>query len=307
MSTFKFTIGCDPEIFVKDRATGKPVSAHDLVPGSKKAPHKVSAGAVQPDGLAAEFNTNPVPIDDFSAFNNNIVGVLSELRSIIPSNLQIEPSPTVFFDKDYYESLPEEAKELGCDPDYCAYSIDPSEPNPRPDGDSGQRSAAGHIHVGWGADIPVDHPDHVEVCRAFIRNLDVFVGLGMTCIDSDTERRKLYGKAGAYRPKSYGVEYRTPSNAWILNTPLRRFIHGLVSRAVKDMQSTTPQYLKAEREGVDIQSIINSGDVSYAKTYLSTLGITLPKIEEVSPEEAERIKAEKEEVKATASKTKKKA
>jgi hypothetical protein len=31
------------------------------------------------------------------------------------------------------------------------------------------------------------------------------------------KRRELYGKAGAFRPKHYGCEYRTPSNVWLSN------------------------------------------------------------------------------------------
>lgn len=294
MSTgFSFTIGCDPEIFVSDRETGRPISAHDLVPGSKKVPHKVKGGAVQPDGLAAEFNTDAVPIDDFKAFDANIVSVLGQLKSIIPASARLNPVPTVFFDKEYYDSLPSTAKELGCDPDFCAYSDDPSEANPRPDGDSGQRSAAGHIHVGWGSDIPTDHPDHIDVCRSFIRNLDVFVGVAMTAIDTDTERRKLYGKAGAYRPKSYGVEYRTPSNAWIINPVLRRFVHGLVGRAVKDMQGNEPMFAKVAAAGVDVAALINSGDKAAAEAFLTKwLSVKIPSYEEVSPEEAAKLKAE---------------
>lgn len=300
---FNFQIGCDPEIFVVDRATNRPISAHDLIKGSKKEPHKVKGGAVQPDGLAAEFNTNPVPLEDFKAFDANITGVLSQLKAMIPATARLEPVPTVTFEKTYYDGLPKTAKELGCDPDFCAYSLNPTEANPRPDGDSGLRSAAGHIHVGWGSDIPTDHPDHIDVCRSFIRNLDAFVGLAMTVIDTCPERRKLYGKAGAYRVKSYGVEYRTPSNAWIINPVLRRFIHGLVGRAVKDMQQTTPMYIQMENAGVDVQSIINNGDTKQAAEVLNKwLSVKVPTYEEVSPEEAARLKAEAEATKATTAK-----
>ena len=280
----KFMIGADPEIFVKN-AAGVNVSAHDIVPGSKKAPHKVAKGAVQPDGLAAEFNIDPVPYNDFAAFDENIFTVLSALQKTLPEGHKFDLRASTVFDKAYYDSLPESAKELGCDPDYCAYSEDPFEPNKRPDGASGLRSAAGHIHIGWGADIPVDHPDHIEICRKLIRNLDVYVGLGMTVFDRDTERRKLYGKAGAYRPKSYGVEYRTPSNAWLPKREYRLFIHGLVGRCLNDMSAGKD--IASQLAGkYDIASIINDGDAKSAKMILTkSLGVTIP--DSVDPEKVE--------------------
>ena len=271
--TTKFKLGADPELFLKTK-DGKFVSAHDLVPGSKKDPHKVKSGAIQPDGLAAEFNIDAVDYSDFSAFDSNLTAVIKQLKEVVGPDVNFALAPSAQFDSDYYESLPESAKELGCDPDFCAYSADPFEPNPRPDGASGLRSAAGHLHIGWGADIPVDHPDHIDICRAFVKNLDVYVGLAMTTFDSDTERRKLYGKAGAYRPKSYGVEYRTPSNAWIASRARRQFIHSMVSSAITNMsngatpmwqQLAEPKYVKKYGSVVDI---INSGDAASATRIL---------------------------------------
>ena len=283
-----FTIGCDPELFVtKD---GVPVTAHNLIPGDKKAPHKVEAGAIQVDGMAVEFNTNPVPYNDFAAFDKNITTVLTELAAAVKANgpgYKLVPSPTMQFDADYYATVPEEAKILGCEPDYCAYSEEPGVPNARPEGSSGLRSAAGHIHIGWGSDIPTDHPDHIQVCRSFIRNLDCFVGLAMTVIDTDAKRRELYGAAGAFRPKSYGVEYRTPSNEWLKGRRRRSFIHGLVVRAIEDMKSGTPMYDKLTKKGIDVRAIINSGDVEQAKDALKTfMSVTVPTFEEAMPGEA---------------------
>lgn len=278
MSTFQ--IGCDPEFFVsKD---GKPYAAIDLVPGNKEAPYKVDSGAVQVDGLALEINTNPVPSDDFKAFNEAILKVLKTTHAMVKAKdptLAFNIVPSVEFEKGYYDSLPESAKELGCDPDFCAYSEDPFEANPRPDGDSGLRGAGGHIHIGWGADIPLDHPDHIEICRQFIRNLDIYVGLGMTIIDTDEKRRQVYGKAGAYRPKSYGVEYRTPSNAWLVSEGTRRFIHRLVTAALDDMMKGegSQQNMKPKKR-IDAQAIINEGDAELAYRMLTDrLGIRVPK------------------------------
>lgn len=65
----------------------------------------------------------------------------------------------------------------------------------RPEGDRLFRTGAGHIHIGWGADIPVDNREHHEICASFVKMLDATVGLFMTCIDRDPRRRELYGKA----------------------------------------------------------------------------------------------------------------
>lgn len=278
LSTFK--IGCDPEVFVRERATGRIISAHDLIPGSKKEPFKVTGGAVQPDGLAAEFNMNPVPIEDFKAFNEGVLGVMHQLKTMVGDKYQLVIEPSVQFDKDYYDSLPDSAKELGCEPDYCAYSDDPFKPNDRPNGDTGLRSAAGHIHFGWGADIPADHPDHINVCRSFIRQLDWYVGLAMTVMDTDSRRRELYGKAGAFRPKSYGVEYRTPSNVWLKAPSHRRTIHRLCGMAIRDMMNGK---VAEQTYGLEAQTIINTGNKQRAIELLKAYhGITV--VELANPE-----------------------
>jgi hypothetical protein len=220
-----FTFGCDPEVFLKKR--GKPVSALGLIPGDKKNPHKTDGGAIQVDGMAAEFNIDPVPMNDFETFNTRIVKQIKEIRGRAEGyNLNI--SPTQEFGKEFLDAQPKEAKELGCDPDYNAYTL---KPNPMPDGERTFRTGAGHVHIGWGADIPVDNEEHIEICANFVKVLDATLGLFMTLIDDDPLRRELYGKAGAFRPKPYGVEYRTPSNVWIKHRDNRRAVFALLRYA----------------------------------------------------------------------------
>lgn len=273
MSKTQFLLGADPELFVVNSATKTVVSAHDLVPGTKETPFKVTGGAIQRDGLALEFNTDPVPSDNFKAFEDQVLGVMRIAHKTLKekdANLGFAVgAATNTFGKDYYEGLPDSAKELGCDPDFCAYSKDPFEVNTRPDGDSGLRSAAGHLHIGWAKDIPIDNPDHMEICRSFVKNLDCFVGLGMLIIDKDDKRRSIYGKAGAFRPKSYGVEYRTPSNAWIWSAANRRFIHRLLNNCLTDMmKGDGAVYNRLAKAGIDVQSIINSGNAVSAENIL---------------------------------------
>lgn len=260
-----FTIGVDPELFLT--LDDKPVSAHGLIPGDKKAPYPVDGGAIQVDGTAVEFNTDPVPYNSFSEFNAKIVRVMKNLAAEVKKNgkYNLRITPVQEYDQEYFDSIPDEAKELGCDPDYCAYTLDV---NPRPDGDRLFRTGAGHIHIGWGADIPVDNREHHEICASFVKMLDATVGMFMVCIDRDNRRRELYGKAGAYRAKPYGVEYRYPSNVWLKSVSRRKTVHALLCRAIRYMQQGhTPINVTLLNEE-EIRRILDEGDFAAAKEVL---------------------------------------
>lgn len=265
----QFTIGADPEVFVKKN--GKGVSVFETgLPGDKKNPFKTSAGALQQDGFAAEFNIDPSPAYDFERFNQNIVKTIADLRDELNKNgkYNLAIQPVMEFDPEYMAAQPEHVKELGCDPDFNAYTL---LANPRPDGDRAFRSGAGHIHFGWGADIPVDNEDHLNICAGFVKMLDATVGMLMCYIDRDPRRRDLYGKAGAFRPKSYGVEYRTPSNAWLTTRDRRLLIHSLSNFAIAKM---TQGHDVARVTGCTselIEEFINTGNYKMAKAILDQM------------------------------------
>jgi len=257
-------IGADPEIFVRSSENAQLISAHNLIPGTKKEPHKVPFGAVQVDGMALEFNIDPASTEE--QFKHNIEHVMSSLKSMIVHDFVIEP--VAHFGKEFMEQQPAEALELGCDPDYDAYT---KEPNPRPDGEVPFRTASGHIHVGWGESIPADHPEHINVCSSFIKTMDHTVGFYMTILDDDNRRRELYGKAGAFRPKSYGVEYRTPSNVWLTTARSRRAIFELTLAATRLEQQKVNGLLTQFVDDDEAQRIINEGDYEKAHAALVKL------------------------------------
>lgn len=268
MSGIQFTLGADPEVFVKHN--GKAVSVFETgLPGNKKEPFKTQSGALQQDGFAAEFNIDPTPANDFNRFNQNIVATLAALRDNLNKgtkvyNLAIQP--VMDFDPDYMAAQPEHVKELGCDPDFNAYTL---KKNPMPDGDRAFRSGAGHIHFGWGADIPVDNEDHMEICAGFVRMLDATVGLFMTYIDREPRRRELYGKAGAFRPKPYGVEYRTPSNAWITTRDRRLMMHTMANFGISSQtQGLSIEKRTAGYDEESVRRIIDSGDWQTAEVIM---------------------------------------
>lgn len=265
----KFTIGCDPEIFLT--RDGQAVSAHGTIPGDKKSPYAVPGGAIQVDGTAVEFNTEPVDYQDFDSWNAKIVMVMKNLAKEVKAkdpSLTFNLSPVQEYPEEYLAELPEEAKELGCDPDYCAYTL---EENPRPDGERPFRTGAGHIHIGWGADIPVDNSEHHEICASFVKMLDATVGLFMTAIDRDPRRRELYGKAGAYRAKPYGVEYRTPSNVWLKSKARRKCVHHLVRYAIQYMTTGYDVMRVHGHSEEEIRKIIDTGNHVVAKSLIKRL------------------------------------
>lgn len=214
-------IGADPEIWIKDKTTGKLISAAGLLPGTKENPHKVLHGAVQVDGMAAEFNVNPCKSQN--EFVAKVLSVLYELREIIQErnpDLKFEFvfDPVAEFGAEYIAAQSEETRRLGCDPDFNAWND--GAVNPTPDADMPFRTASGHIHLGWGSDYDITDPEHIEACCMMAKQLDCAVLPYVAQIEGKDgyRRRELYGKAGAFRPKPYGMEYRSPSNVWLRDT-----------------------------------------------------------------------------------------
>ena len=165
----KLALGADPEFFLMDTKTERVISAHDMVPGTKKKPHKLKDGAVQVDGVAVEFNINPA----FSAdeFEHNVNSVMKEIRKMIDKRYSFKIAPYVEFDKGYFDALPDFVKELGCEPDLsCRTGKEKPCPVPFITSSTVARTAAGHLHLGWtnGKDIMNDE-DHALDCQAIAK------------------------------------------------------------------------------------------------------------------------------------------
>lgn len=230
MSNNAILIGADPEVFVRNPNSKKFVSAHGMIPGTKAEPFLVKNGAVQVDGMALEFNIDPARTATEFITNCNVVQ--NQLREMVDAGYEIVKEPVAFFDPEYYQSVPEFAKELGCDPDYNAYT---GEANPRPpvDESNPMRTASGHVHIGWTNGAEPFDPTHFEDCRTVVRQLDYFLGVPSLYWDKDNRRRQMYGQAGAFRPKSYGVEYRVLSNRWLSDEALMNFVFESSQAAIR--------------------------------------------------------------------------
>lgn len=254
------TVGADPEVFLyKD---GWPYPVVGLLGGTKENPLPVSCGAVQEDNVLAEFNILPSYSEE--DFVSNITTVMSKLHELLRDyELKVVPSADFRF-RDLMEAG-DKAMEFGCDPDYNAWT---GKVNPSPSPGTTLRTAGGHIHLGHPSLDPSAPP---EIIYDQIKMMDIYLGVPSVIMDSDKERRKMYGKAGAFRRKEYGVEYRTLSNFWIKDEEHMRWAYSNTTLAF-DMASELPGYLEEISSEV-IQSTINNSDVAAAEMIVSTLNI----------------------------------
>lgn len=125
-----YTIGSDPELFLFNNKTKKVVSAIDKIPGTKEVPHTEGLPegfGLQTDNILAEFNIPPVSRE--SDFVNNIEFMKDLIRKMAKSfdenfDIQCMASAKV----PAKELKHPQAKEAGCDPDYCIYTTGPNPP-----------------------------------------------------------------------------------------------------------------------------------------------------------------------------------
>lgn len=222
-------LGCDPELFVT--LDGKPRCAHGLIPGTKEKPFKVDKGAVQVDGTALEFNTDPASSED--EWVGNIATVMRQLRAMVDPKYKFLIEPSVRFNGNHLKAQPDEAKELGCMPDLNAYTM---KENPKPNAATTLRTASGHIHIGFTENADIKDEAHIIRCCTLAKHLDLWLGLRSLEWDKDRTRRLLYGDPGAIRIKPYGLEYRVLSNKWVDEEKLVRFVYRQTLDCVADLQ-----------------------------------------------------------------------
>ena len=257
----QFLIGCDPEVFVKKNGTF--LSAFGLIKGDKKNPFPVRNGAVQVDGMALEFNIDPAHNEDQFAFS--VQDVLNQMKAMVPG-YDVVAVPVAKFTDDYLKTQPKEALELGCDPDYNAWT---GAVNNKPDGNRPMRTASGHVHIGWTNGADINDGQHRGMGEAAVKQLDFFLGLPSLMYDADMERREMYGKAGCCRFKSYGVEYRTLSNAWLNSEKLTRWVYRSAIAGMDRLNKGDALFAKYG----DIQEIINTSDKKEAMKIIKKEGI----------------------------------
>lgn len=248
-------IGADPEIFLTDAANGL-VSAIGLIGGSKQFPRPLpelgDGFAVQEDNVALEYN---IPAAESP---EQLVGNVSRIMSFLSDQvstmgLKFSHESAAFFPKE--QLMHPAALEFGCDPDYNAWT---NKVNPRPKAsDETLRSCGGHVHIG------AEMPD----IAATMRRCDLFLAVPSVLMDKGQLRKQLYGKAGAFRPKPYGAEYRTLSNFWVFSPELIKWVWTNTQLALD------AGHLPVEEDKKIVLDAINNNNVAAAQHLIQKYNI----------------------------------
>lgn len=270
-------LGADVEAFVRDSRSDYAVPCIGIFAGSKELPLPIkSLGdgfAVQEDNVMVEYNIPAVSevqewrnchlrmatwIEDY-LYGSKRYHLWSEGSMIFKASALAHP----------------QAQKIGCDPDYSVWTRSVNEVDPT-HFKKGLRTAGGHIHVSFSIDgkSPEQHDRGLEVREAVIKAQDLFLGVPSLFMESesDARRRELYGKAGAFRPKEYGVEYRVLSNFWIRGAERMEWAFGQSKRAVTsiaDGLKFTPALEKA------IQSAINGRKMKIAENLVRNFDLDI--------------------------------
>lgn len=240
------TLGSDPEFFYLNK--GRVVPSKFVVGNAKY---------VSEDGFQAELH--PATNTCRQVAGNNIYLALAEAKKLAVNGAEVALSVGVDVDTETFKLLPPNERRFGCSPTVNLY-----ENKKRITGVREKfRSGAGHIHLGSSRLKSLYESNPVKV----IALLDIVCGALCVLIDRDPAnitRRKHYGRAGEHRVKSYGLEYRVPSNFWLRSYTLWSMVSGLARNALAYAEDELGDELMRKINLQDVRKAINNNDKELA-------------------------------------------
>lgn len=226
-----FTLGCDPEFFLYDKNSKKIRNAEHFIQGNKEQSFLLQEGySCLVDGVTAEINLKPAYSKQEFIDNVLTAKMLTEL--VLPEGFKLLEITTAKLDKN---ELTKNSRIVGCDIDYNLYK---NQENKIPV-IKNYFFAGGHIHIGG----DFNEFQLLNMIRFLDKNLLPFVNLledKYPCSLEQGFRKKVqYGKKGNYRPKFYGIEYRSISNKWTVNDIEIGNVYDIVNDYVKTLHQTS--------------------------------------------------------------------
>lgn len=218
MRTKTFTFGSDPEFMLL--RNGRIRSAIGVLFGSKLKRIKLGGHEFFYDNVLAECAVAPASTKQEAV--DKMRDCLRRFAKLVhPHQLLCKAA----HDYDWSELNSRYAKEISCDPEFCAYRLKAMEPSEEEFVAGRLRTAGGHVHLGSSIIC-----DDVFGAINTTKMLDLFLGIPAVFLDGDDttrRRKKFYGHAGTFRDPEYGVEYRTLGNFWLQSPKLLSLVHDL--------------------------------------------------------------------------------
>jgi hypothetical protein len=280
-------LGADPEFFlVNDKY--EIVNAISILPYCKKKPLKEKNFSFFYDNILAELNFKPAK--NAREFSSAIAEAMAFFcGKIDPYKISLQ----AYGEIDPKSMAGKNVNQVGCEADLNAYTFSYNKVPLNAFKKYGQRSSGGHIHIGGFSDEVVCDPFLKPI---YVYMLDLFIALPFVMLANSVDeykRRKIYGQAGCFRSKQYGIEYRTLSSFWIrspetcsLVFDMVEFVNnfmeeGLHKKFWSTKEGKTGSYNKNSYDcfGYDYQEVrkaINECDINVAKKYYKFISNFMP-------------------------------
>jgi hypothetical protein len=288
-------VGADPEVFISMQGVyaGQPYSgiipaaiAFDILKESdfkvnathKKYPAiKLSAGKLIVDGISLELN--PVEgsvarlVSNTRELMQHVARMLENMRyNTSDSNFEMYIRPVSPLDLKMLDIWNDPMLSMfGCDPDATIYGerdINPSNIDAKT---HPWRYFGGHVHIEWlVSNVKKYFADPENLYRAAF-TCDCTLGPASILLDQvvsreSKRRRGVYGQPSAHRPQKWGLEYRYPTNSWLLS-PERMKAFFSIAEQIPNIMDVISTELEDEEDLV--RAVLVSGDVEGAEKLLN--------------------------------------
>jgi len=225
------SLGSDPELFFT--RDGKVVPSSEVVPKESEF--------VTRDGFQLELHPKPENCRQSAAYQiAKCIGIANRYAKASECELNFGLGHVIH--DELWKGTPNVDKRFGCSPTESAQEKNPK----RVTGLRERfRAGAGHIHFALGYSSNKVQPENYD---RLIQVMDIVLGNTCVLIDRDplnVTRRKNYGRAGEYRVKPYGIEYRVPSNFWLRHYVLWSLVSQLGRHAMDiELQGYSAELIK---------------------------------------------------------------
>ena len=271
---FAYKVGHDCEFFVLDSNRGHIVPVCGKLGGTKKKPLAVEGSRVgttyQEDGVACEIGMDPTSVHDFiPAASQSFFDMQTVLES---RQLQVAGGVCNTFKLEDLKLHPQ-ALVIGCSPDYSAHDRGMKRNNLNIEAMGTRRFTGGHLHFS----CPLKDRERLAndtPIWAVVQMIDALALMFSSRYswEYQGERYEFYGLPGLYRPKPYGLEYRTPTNYWLWdsagggNKDATDFVNNCAS-VVQACSELSGDVVRGYYERIDWDSVKRLLDLSSKRSF----------------------------------------